>query len=400
MMKKTSLFYLFLVTMLAGMLTACNSEPQEKDLFFSEEEVAKLTADGQLYTINEFLDAYMTEKGHFVHNNLYRTRAIYAVSGMDTLYLFSIDTIPTDGPGIYIRGRVTTDDYGGNFYKSMVIQQVVGGEQQALRISMDAGNVNGLYPRGQEMLIRCNGLSIGRYANQPQLCVPSYNNNVYAQNAEQKVGWAPGRIPIARFKKAVKRIGLPDESKLVYEEITDPTVYTSHVNHSDVIAARKWDGRLVRIKGVHFTGEYSSNGTRTACSAYSSSASTSGDPEKDGNANVFGPTTLGVGYPQGRVIATDGDVPFIVSTSEYAKYAHYYLPSKISTDVKTFDYTAYSGDVVGILGFYQDNGTSAVKYGLSWDDWSVTPCRITDIQMEDETGAAWVPVEFSKSYFK
>lgn len=395
-------FYFITLILVMIFMGACNpAEPTVDSLFYSEDQIAELTKDGQVYTINEFLDKFMTEKGHFVHNNLYRTRAIYAPSGADTLYLFSIDTIPTDGPGIYIRGRITTDDYGGNFYKVLCIQQIVNGEQQALRLSVDAGNANGLYPRGQEILIRCNGLSIGRYANQPQLCVPSYNNNVYAQKAEEKVGWAPGRIPAARFRAAVKRIGMPDPDELVYEEITDPTIYTSRVNASDVVAARKLDAKLVRLINVHFTGEYSNNGTRTMCTTYDPSKSTiTGDPEQDGNTNVFGPTTGNVNYPQGRVVATADDQPFIVSTSEYAKYAHYYLPCSFTPGLLSFDYSAFSGDIEGILGFYQDNGPSAVKYGISWDDWAITPSSWKDIHMEDSNGAMWEPTEFSINAFK
>lgn len=394
-------FNLSLIITTISLMVACNpKEPVEATLFLEESDVASATADGKIYTINEFLDAFMTEKGNFEHNNLYRTRSVYAPSGMDTLYLFSLDTIPSDGPAIYIRGRITTDDYGGNFYKVLCIQQMVGSEQQALRLSVDAGNANGLYPRGQEILIKCNGLCIGRYANQPQLCVPSYNNNVYAQKAEEKVGWAPGRIPVARFKAATQRIGKPDPNKLVYEEISDVTTYTSRINASDVKEARKLDAKLVRIKNVHFTGEYSNNGTRTACTIYNPATSaTVGDPEQDGNTNVFGPTTLNVGYPQSRVIEDANGNPFMVSTSEYAKYAHYYLPSAPGPNMLSFDYSVYSGSIDGIIGFYQDNGTSAVKYGLAWDDWAITPCSMDDIHMADADGNAWAPLEFSKSAF-
>ena len=78
----------------------------------------------------------MTENGNFLSDSTqYRSRAKYG-----SLYLFSIDTLPKDGPGIYLRGRVATDDYGGNFYKALVIQQVTDWEtgeaidQQCLRI--------------------------------------------------------------------------------------------------------------------------------------------------------------------------------------------------------------------------------------------------------------------------
>ena len=89
-------------------------------------------------------------------------------------------TIPVGGPQIYIRGRIVTDDQGGNFYKTIVIQEIVNGKQQALRLSVDASSAGGAYLLGQEIMIHVNGLGIGKYANEPQLCVPSYNNNLNA----------------------------------------------------------------------------------------------------------------------------------------------------------------------------------------------------------------------------
>ena len=208
--------YLILAVLAMG-ITACNYDVQMDKLYLSEEGVAEQVADGKIYTINEFLDAFMTEEGNYLSDtSLYRTRATKG----DGIYLYSIDTLPSTGSGIYIRGRVATDDFGGNFYKALVIQQIVDGKQQTLRLSVDMGSASGMYPRGQELLIRCNGLAIGRYANQPQLCVPSYNNNTNAQHAEQKVGWNPGRIPAPLCRANFKHIGLPDESKLVYDKVT------------------------------------------------------------------------------------------------------------------------------------------------------------------------------------
>ena len=66
---------------------------------------------------------------------------------------FSIDTIPVGGEQVYIRGRIITDDQGGNFYKSLVIQEMVNGEQQTLRISVDASSSGGRYQLGQEIMI-------------------------------------------------------------------------------------------------------------------------------------------------------------------------------------------------------------------------------------------------------
>jgi len=383
---KYPLYFVLCAFVLA--LVSCEPrELKENDVLFDEQRVEKWTADGQLYTINEFLDQFMTEKGNFMSDSSqYRTRSHYK-----SLELFSIDTLPSDGPGIYLRARVATDDYGGNFYKSMVIQQIVDGDQQNLRVSVDMGSSSGMFPQGQEVIIRCNGLAVGRYANQPQLCVPSYNNNIFASHAEQKVGWAPGRIPAARFRNAVRFVGKPDKSQLVYDELDLPTLYTQYLSKfADVVGARKTDGRLVRIKEVHFTGTYDNLGKEEECNRYNPDTN-EGNPTEDEYAYTFGPTTKNVGYPQSRYVANSTSRTsrtvrkVLVSTSEYARYAFYYLPE-----------TKYEGSITGVLGYYMDNG----KYDPDGGEWSVTPCNLSDIlpeaQANEDPAQKWVPTEWSE----
>ena len=164
-MKK--ILYIALVALFA----ACTPPAVEEDkLFLTEDEAQDLISQGTFLSLQEFKETFMTERGnYFSDTTFYRSRA-YVINGGDTTFLFSIDTIAKRERPIYIRGRVTTDDQGGNFYKALCIQQIEGGKQQALRISIDAGSASGLYPRGQEILIRVDGLAIGRYSNQPQLC--------------------------------------------------------------------------------------------------------------------------------------------------------------------------------------------------------------------------------------
>ena len=336
------------------LLAACTPDEPTK-LYISEIEADAMIEAGQCLTIEEFKATYMTEEGNYCMPDLYRER-----SKAGNYYLFSIDTIPVSDTPIYIRGRVTTDDYAGNFYKTLCIQQMVNGKQQALRLSVDAGSIGGLYQLGQEILIRVDGLAIGRYANQPQLCLPSYNNNNLAYNASEKVGWAAGRIPFAIFKARTQCIGTPDKSKLYYD-----TLKITDYNHiTSLVEARSWDAKLVCIENVHFTGQYDNNGTPTNC--------TTGDPETDGNANVFAPTTENMNYPQSRVIKDAQDKWTLVSTSEYAKYAHFYLPAN-----------NYWGDVVGILGFYYDNGRNYNKYPPEASDWSISIRSVDDLKLYD-----------------
>ena len=361
---------------LVTLCVACTPDPvDESKLFWTEDQVQECVQQGTLLTLQEFKDTYMTEKGNYLSDTtLYRTRA--TKDGKN--YLFSIDTIPASDKPVYIRGRVTTDDFAGNFYKAICIQQIVEGEQQALRLSVDMGSASGLYQIGQELLIRVDGLAIGRYANQPQLCLPSYNNNIYANNAEQKIGWAPGRIPSAIFQARTQCIGKPDVEKLVYDEykIKD---FTSVLNLQET---RKWDAKLVRIKDVHFTGQYFTTSGTGNC--------TTGDPEEDENANVFAPTTNNIGYPQGRVIADASGNKTAVSSSEYAKFAYFYIPGADQNG--TTNCSKYVGDVVGILGFYNDNA----KYDPAYDDWSISIRSLDDLQLKDANGNLWPRVEYTK----
>ncbi len=372
---------------MATALSSCSPKAlTEDDVFKKTTNIDSLIqtreSDYKVYTLNEFVAAYMTEKGNFWSDtSQYRSRA--TKDGIT--YLFALDTIPTDTIGIYIRGRISTDDYGGNFYKSMVIQQVVDGKQQNLRISVDIGSASGTYQIGQEILIRCNGLSIGRYGDQPQLCVPAYNNNIYAQNASQKVGWAPGRIPSGIFRNAVTLIGVPDQSKLQYDTVQ----ITDFINVTDETEMRTMDGRLVVLKNVWFTGQYEYNGTTTDC--------TTGDPEDDTYANVFAPTTANVGYPQSRVI-TDGTHNTLVSNSEYSKFARFYIPGADSTGIANC--ANYVGTITGILGQFRDNA----RYDHDQYDWSITPRNIyiggssilDDIDMINKNdSSAWIPIEYT-----
>jgi hypothetical protein len=348
---------------------------EESELFLTEDQAQELIADGTILTLQEFKDTYMTEKGNFLSDtSLYRTRA--TKDGIN--YLFSIDTISKSEKPIYIRGRITTDDQGGNFYKSLCIQQIVDGKQQALRISVDLGSANGLYQIGQEILIRVDGLAIGRYANQPQLCMPSYNNNIYANNYEQKIGWAPGRIPAAIFKARTHCIGLPDVDKLVYDELNIKD-FTSILNLQE---ARNWDGKLVRLKNVHYTGYYFTTSGTAKC--------TTGNPEDDTNANVFAPTTTNIGYPQTRIIEDASGNKTGISSSEYAKFAHFYIPGADQNGIDNCK--NYVGDVEGILGFYNDNA----KYDPAYDDWSITIRNLDDLKLYDADGKIWPRVEYKQ----
>lgn len=405
MRKSIYTFAMLLVVPVIALMTSC--EPRaltEDDVFVQEASLEEiLNAENpegyKFFTLNQFLDTFMTEEGNFASDTCpYRTRS----TNGNGLYLYSIDTIPTLGRGIYIRGRISTDDYAGNFYKALVIQQIgEDGKQQNLRISVDLGSANGMFQMGQEIIIRCNGLSVGRYANQPQLCIPSYNNNIYAMSASQKVGWCPGRIPSADFRRVARMIGKADPSLLKYDTLTLTNLYSEvplkpSIDAAGMEAVRKNDGRLIVIKNVFFTGQYDSFGTPCKCNTQ--------HPDSSEYANVFAPTTKNVGYPQSRILKDPTDKTICCSSSEYSKFATYYLPGADKDGVSNCEY--WKGTVTGILGWYQDNAKNLTSSGLDGYEWSITPrgipgIGIPDIQMRNqlEGNIEWVPQEFDPNNY-
>ena len=139
-MKKSVFNISALLFSLGCMLLAACTPNEPTKLYISDAEAEALIKEGTCLTIEQFKATYMTEEGNYCMPDLYRER-----SKAGDHYLFSIDTIPVSDTPIYIRGRVTTDDYAGNFYKTLCIQYInEAGKQEALRLSVDAGSIGGL----------------------------------------------------------------------------------------------------------------------------------------------------------------------------------------------------------------------------------------------------------------
>lgn len=60
---------------------------------------------------------------------------------------------------IFVAGKVTTNDYKGNFYRSFYIQDETAG----IEIKIGKYNLYNEYKEGQTIYIRCKGLTIGAY---------------------------------------------------------------------------------------------------------------------------------------------------------------------------------------------------------------------------------------------
>ena len=261
--------------------------------------------------------------------------------------VFSINYIDTESE-VIIKGRVTSTDVAGNIYKYMVIQDTQTGE--ALKVSVDAGSLSGMLPIGQVVAIRCNGLVLGRYAGAPQLGVRGYRN-------DNKIREEPGRIPYTLAMKHIQKIGNPDPSKIVIEEMT-----LKQITELDKYGYFK----IVKIKNAYFTG-YDSDGKKLNDVVYPFPTDGQGVTTalaKYGQNPTFAPATYdsskkyNIGFPRSREIADDsGNTTSVsISTSEYARFADRRLPVFGSDN---------RGDITAIVGWFQDNAAYAGSWQLT-----------------------------------
>lgn len=238
----------------------------------------------------------------------------YSISRMETEFmktagLFSADTIKSD-KDIIINGIITSSDIEGNVYKYIVVQEETPGGS-AIKISIDASGISALYPLGQRVSVRCNGLYIGKYAEGPQL-------GTYYMNPE-KNRLEPGRIPLPIAEARIKPYGLPQPSVIKADTMTIAQIKA---------AGKTIVNKLVCIKNAYFTGKGADYGA----------PATIADADK-----IFAPSTNGIGYPQSREIQDGSGASVFVSTSEYSKFAKRKLPA-----------SSFRGNITAIVGWYND----------------------------------------------
>ncbi|MEI8086163.1 MAG: DUF5689 domain-containing protein [Paludibacter sp.] len=256
--------------------------------------------------------------------------------------LFTADIIPTDTTNMVINGIVTSADVSGNIYKYIVVQET-GLNGQAIKISIDAGSLSGIYPLGQKVSIRCNNLYIGKYAQSPQIGIKYanmtkikvetitridtiHNNSTYVLDTvvynKNIYRIEPGRIPLPIAMKAIHAYGMPDVTAIKTDTMTIAQIKA---------AGTSIFNKLVCIKNAFFTGNGAYSGKPIAISAAEL---------------IFAPSTNGVGYPQSREIQ-DGTGSIFVATSEFANFANKKLPSSM-----------YKGNITAIVGWYNDKDVS------------------------------------------
>lgn len=228
--------------------------------------------------------------------------------------LFSADKISSPSP-VVINGIVTSSDVEGNVYKYLTIQEE-GANGHAIKISIDAGSLSGIYPLGQRVSVICNDLYIGKYAAGPQMGI--YFDNKARNRIE------PGRMPKVFSDKKVIAYGMPVPSAVVADTMTIAQI---------IAAGPAVYNKLVCIKNAYFTGKGANFGQAAVIS------------EAD---KIFAPSTNGIGFPQSREI-TDGTASVFISTSEYAKFANKRIPN-----------VSDKGNITAIIGYFSDKDVTPV----------------------------------------
>ena len=394
-MKSINKIFVISLTALAILLPACHQYEPVTEGYVKEADAWKAT-----YTIDSLVQTYLSVNGDITpvrENDLSK-------DGLSNTGVFSLDTLPAlnaDGSNaIIIRGRIVSEDVAGNIYKTLVIQDELHPEQ-GLKLSVDAGSLSGIYPIGQLVAIRCNGLVLGKYAAQVQLGVAYFNTDKEPDwqpgATGAKVGWEPGRIPLPIFKKAVQLIETPNKSKLVVDsmEVSEITGWVAPYytpSEAGYKSIAQLASRYVRLKNVYFT-QRSGGPTGEDDYAYTvkpicelaapTDSSEAGLAQWRQKASIFAPESYkSQGYPQSRDIATVGEPTkwMSISTSEYAKFAEATIPSPIY-DAPTSGANVvgqFEGDIVGIVCVYCDKGKNV---GYMNESFSITIRSLKDLEL-------------------
>ncbi len=134
-----------------------------------------------------------------------------------------------------IKGVVTGNDYAGNIYQQIPVQDETG----ALVIGISASALYGHLPEGQEILVDLNGLYIGGYGEQCQI------GSVYTSPNTGKTGI--GRMDRYTWQKHFRLIGEADVAKAdALAEDFDPSKMTD-ASYMEANA-----GKLMTIRRVSF----------------------------------------------------------------------------------------------------------------------------------------------------
>lgn len=237
---------------------------------------------------------------------------------------------------IQIKGRVTANDVGGNYYKKITIQDEPADmkDSRAMTISIDEAGLWSYLPIGQEILVSLKGLYIGGYGKQPQIGTP-YTSD--------KGKTSVGRMSKHLWQQHFKRLGT-ELREIQPVEFDKAAFDASYKSGDDTYAAM-----LVKFTNVTF---------KTA----------------DGKETLkSGPEAALKGYYQTWLDDDKkyGDNVIIFTSGDYAKFSSMVLP------YDTENMKKIPCDLVGIASFYNTKG------GV----WQISIRKTDDITVPSKGGS-------------
>ena len=245
-----------------------------------------------------------------------------------------------------IKGVVTGNDYAGNIYQQIPLQDETG----ALVIGISASALYGHLPEGQEILVDLNGLYIGGYGEQCQI------GSVYTSPNTGKTGI--GRMDRYTWQKHFRLIGEADVAKAdALAEDFDPSKMTD-ASYMEANA-----GKLMTIRRVTFQNA-------------------------DGKS-VFAPDDGSVALTSNcanRALREYSSKNIVVRTSTYADFAQEIIPEG-TKDIKGI-FTRYY-DTWQILLRSTDDITDSQTAALEGLFDSQGDFVVEDKQLPDELNYIW-----------
>lgn len=216
-----------------------------------------------------------------------------------------------NGDHYIVKGRVISNDYAGNIFKSLYIQD----ETAVLPLSINSYNLYLGYRPGQEVVIDLTGLYIGRYAGLEQLGYPQWSAR---DNAYQPTFMQPGIL-----EGHIELNGLPEPAAI--DTLLIPSLADLATNATDAEYLQKMQGQLVRINNVKFVAQDDLH-------------------------------VLGIYHENVNQKIQDADNnQLTIRTSGYSNFWNTPLPEE-------------NGDVVGILGYYFSSSNPEESWQLTLID--------------------------------
>jgi len=141
-----------------------------------------------------------------------------------------------NGEHYIVKGRIVSSDEAGNIFKKIAIYDATGGAI----FSINATKMYETYRYGQEVVVDVTGMWYGNYGAGIQ---------IGGRPDGDAATTAPSRMAESVWTAQAQTDGLANADKIQIYELTVPEALALRDNRADLL---QWQGRLVRITGVHF----------------------------------------------------------------------------------------------------------------------------------------------------